>query len=287
MTYKYYCEKCDRRCRDTSDFDKHIRTKKHNSCKNDFTCNACNYTCSIQSVMDRHINTQKHKVNQEKLSEPEPSKDKEQELITIIHKLLTDNSELKNFIIEQARDHKNDTKELIIEMSKNNHGNTNINSNNALNINMYLNEQCKDAINFSDFIQNIEVTREDLENNAQLGFVGGISKILIDRLRLLDAADRPMHCTDLKREIMYIKDDGKWNKEENDSKMRSAIQTMTRKSVGALLVWKKENTDYMDSDSAFSQRCIVIQQQSMAGGNRDLYYSKVIRTVAKEVLVIK
>jgi benzoyl-CoA reductase/2-hydroxyglutaryl-CoA dehydratase subunit BcrC/BadD/HgdB len=96
---------------------------------------------------------------------------------------------------------------------------------------MYLNEQCKDAMNFSDFINGIEVSHEDLENNAQLGFVGGVSKILIDNLKMMNRNERPIHCTDVKRETMYIKDDNKWTKEENDSKLRSAIQEITRKSI--------------------------------------------------------
>ena len=290
---------------------RHLKTIKHNSIKSDFNCRACNYTCSVKSVMDRHTNSQKHKTNQEKFTEPEPEQVKESELMTIIQKLLIDNSELKNFIIEQAiehknsiieqasdhknsiikqaSDHKNDTKELMLELSKNiNNGNNTINSHNkAFNITLYLGEQCKNAMDFSEFIRNVVISREELENNAQLGFVGGISKILIDRLKLMDVTDRPMHCTDLKRETMYIKDDGKWVKEENNDKLNKAIQAMTCKSVGALLDWKSENPDYKNADSAFSQRCIVIQQQSMAGHNRELYYSKVIRALAKEVFVNK
>jgi hypothetical protein len=150
---------------------------------------------------------------------------------------------------------------------------------------MYLNEQCKNAINFSDFIKNIEVSREDLENNAQLGFVNGVSKILIDSLKQLDKTERPIHCTDVKRETMYIKDEDKWNKEEDSSKLNKAIQEVTRKSMGTLMNWKEENPDYKDRDSEFSNRCIVIQQQSMAAHNRETYYPKVVKAIAKEVTI--
>jgi hypothetical protein len=126
-----------------------------------------------------------------------------------------------------------------------------------------------------------------LENNAQLGFVGGVSKILIDSLKQLDKTERPIHCTDLKRETMYIKDEDKWNKEEDSSKINRAIQEVTRKSMGTLMTWKEENPDYKDRDSAFSDRCIVIQQQSMAGYDRDTYYPKVIKAIAKEIVVDK
>jgi hypothetical protein len=131
------------------------------------------------------------------------------------------------------------------------------------------------------------VSREDLENNAQLGFVNGVSKILIDSLKQLDKSERPIHCTDVKRETMYIKDDDKWSKEEDSSKLNKAIQEVTRKSMGTLMNWKEENPDYKDRDSEFSNRCIVIQQQSMAAHNRDTYYPKVIKALAREVAVDK
>ena len=126
-----------------------------------------------------------------------------------------------------------------------------------------------------------------MENNAQLGFVDGVSKILIESLKQLSVTERPIHCTDIKRETMYIKDDGKWNKEEDSSKLNSVIQEVTRKGLRTLLNWKDENPDYKDRDSEFSNRCIVIQQQSMAAHNRDTYYPKVIRAIAKEVIVDK
>jgi hypothetical protein len=214
---------------------------------------------------------------------------------TIISQLLSQNNELKNFIIEQVNDHKKETAEImnkVIETVKTSNTNNitantinNNNNNQKFNINVFLNEQCKDAINFSDFIKNIVVSHEDLENNAQLGFVGGISKILIDNLKQLSRTERPIHCTDLKRETMYIKDDDKWTKETGPAKLNSAIQTMTQKSTRTLLDWKKDNPDYGDHDSEFSNKCIVIQRNSMAGYDRETYYPKVIRAIAKEVMV--
>jgi hypothetical protein len=242
--------------------------------------------------MDKHNATKKHIVRCAESIPIVPDQPKDSELMTIIKELLTQNSDFKNFIIEQANEHKKETVEIItkvIEQVKpvNNGIITNNISNKAFNINMYLNEQCKDAINFSDFINGIEVSHEDLENNAQLGFVGGVSKILIDNLKLLNRNERPIHCTDVKRETMYIKDDNKWTKEENDSKLRSAIQEITRKSISSLMAWKRGNPESDDMDSEFSSRCIVIQQQSMAGYNREVYYPKVIHAIAREVFVSK
>ena len=100
-------------------------------------------------------------------------------------------------------------------MASHKHDNVTINNtqNNNFNVNMFLNVQCKDAINFTDFIERIEVSHDDLENNAQLGFVNGISKILLDNLQRLTLYERPIHCTDVKRETMYIKDDNQWQKD--------------------------------------------------------------------------
>jgi hypothetical protein len=235
--------------------------------------------------------------------------------MSVINTLLSQNNELKNFIIDQANEHKKEAAEYkketseivnkvieqanehkketleivnkVIEQTKTINNTITNNNSKSFNINMYLNEQCKDAINFSDFINGIEVSHEDLENNAQLGFVGGISKILIDNLKLMNKNERPIHCTDAKRETMYIKDDNKWTKEENDSKLRSAIQEITRKSISSLMAWKRGNPESDDMDSEFSSRCIVIQQQSMAGYNREVYYPKVIHAIAREVFVSK
>jgi hypothetical protein len=165
--------------------------------------------------------------------------------------------------------------------------NNTINNNNKFNINIFLNEQCKDALNFTEFVKNIEISYQDLENNAQLGFVQGISKIFMDNLKQLGINERPIHCTDVKRETMYIKDEDKWTKEVDDSKLQKAIQTVSYKSMGKLMEWKQENPDYQDADSEFSKRCMDIQRQSLAGSDREVYYPKVIHVLAKETMVDK
>ena len=147
---------------------------------------------------------------------------------------------------------------------------------------MFLNEQCKNAVNFTDFIEGIEVSHDDLENNAELGFVGGISKILMDNLNQLTLYERPIHCTDVKRDTLYIKDEDSWEKEESITKLQKAINEVSRKSVLSLLDWKKTNPDYKDLDSDFSKKCIPMQKNSTALCNKDAYYSKIIKNLAKD-----
>ena len=303
MPEKYVCDDCDFTCCKLSNWNSHLLTRKHEirisrttkPAEPKFTCDRCNKEYNARNSLWYHMKKCGNVCKLEQSPEPEKTP-----YLDIINKLLTDNMELRNFIIEQSKitadtiNKTTDTMNKVIEqntdlMNKAIGGNkptilnqTN-NNNQKFNINVFLNEQCKNAINFSDFIKNIEVSREDLENNAQLGFVDGVSKILIESLKQLDRSERPIHCTDVKRETMYIKDDNKWNKEEDSTKINRAIQEVTRKSMISLLDWKEENPDYKDRDSEFSERCIVIQQQSMAAHNRDTYFPKVVKAVAKEV----
>ena len=294
---KFECETCDYICYNKFDFNKHLLTRKHSDTNETneksqkiaktYSCLNCNNEYKHRSSLCKHSKTCEPK--------PQPKQPSDNpDYMTIINKLLNQNNELKNFIIEQASEHNKETLEIVnkvIEnvkpLTTNNTINGNVNNNQKFNISVFLNEQCKDAINFSDFIKNIEVSREDLENNAQLGFVDGFSKILIENLKQLSRTERPIHCTDVKRETMYIKDDDKWNKEEDPTKMNNAIQEVTRKSLRTLLNWKDENIDYKDNDSEFSNLCIVIQKNSMAAHNRDVYFSKVVKAVAKEVIINK
>jgi hypothetical protein len=311
---KFNCVECHYCCDKLSEWTKHTNTRKHLSrigveqkkSPSKFLCGKCDKEYSVRSSLWYH----ERKCGIERQIEPHSIQTEHEKspYLDIINKLLADNMELRNFIIEQskttadtmnkvieqANEHNKDTLEIVNKVIENVkptnntiNGNINNNQTNKFNINLFLNEQCKDAMNFSDFIKNIAVSREDLENNAQLGFVDGVSKILIESLKQLDQTERPIHCTDIKRETMYIKDDDKWNKEEDSSKLNKAIQEVTRKSMISLLDWKEENPDYKDRDSAFSERCIVIQQQSMAAHNRDTFFPKVAKLVAKEVMVDK
>jgi len=298
----FRCELCNYTCSKKFNLDKHNNTKKHknvsglivsNEKEPNYDCKLCDVKCSHKSIYDRHILSKRHK-NTEISTKNGSTPD-------LISQLLADNSELRRFLIDQSKEHartlneqKKETIDIVnkvLEIAKsttsNNCNNTTNNNNQKFNINVFLNEQCKDAINFADFVKNIEVSREDIQNTGQLGFVNGISKIIMDNLKQLGVNERPIHCTDLKRETMYIKDEDTWNKEEDDTKLRNAIQTVSRKSVKTLQDWKQVNPDYEDGDSEFSQDCLSMQRHSVAGDDREVYYQKVARLVAKEVIVDK
>ena len=289
----YACEPCGYKCNKESLWNKHILTTKHvkNVSETEtetetvgHSCDICNRTYKCYSSLWSH---------KKKCVKPDS--------ITIIDKILAENQELRAFMMEQSKEYsrvlleqRKETSEImnkVIELSKPgnmtiNTNNTNTN-NNKFNINLFLNEQCKDAFNFTEFVNNIKISYQDLENNAQLGFVQGISKIFMDNLKQLGINERPIHCTDIKRETMYIRDENKWTKEVDDSKLQKAIQTVSYKSMGKLMEWKQENPDYQDMDSEFSKRCLDIQRQTLAGSDRDVYYPKVIHVLAKETMVDK
>jgi len=298
---------CDYNTSKKSNWNEHILTEKHKrldlsvqqiSNKRNpavcYDCEICDVKCSHPSILNRHKTTKKH-LKSSQVHE-KSSRDSTTEI------LMKENQELRNLIIEQAKLYAENMNNSIVQNANvlnkaiescrpinntiNNSNNT-INNNNKFNINLFLNEQCKDAFNFTEFVNNIKISYQDLENNAQLGFVQGISKIFMDNLKQLDISERPIHCTDVKRETMYIKDEDKWTKEVDDSKLQKAIQTVSYKSMGKLMEWKQENPDYQDADSEFSKRCLDMQRQSLAGSEREVYYPKVIHALAKETMVDK
>ncbi len=280
---KFYCESCDFYANKLCRWNEHILTKKHSNKSQqkippkEFYCEKCDVRCSHLSVFNRHKKTKKH------IKTPEGANFSAQSKTVEI--LLKENIELRNFIIEQSKTNSElvskaleSQKPMVVNNTTNNQ---------KFNINVFLNETCKDAINFSDFVKNIEISYEDLENNAQLGFVNGISKIFLDNLKQLDVAERPIHCTDVKRETMYIKDENTWTKQSDDDKLQQAIQTVSYRSMGKLAEWKQENPDYKDCNSEFSQKCLDIQKQTLAGSDRGVYYPKVIHALARETIIEK
>ncbi len=312
-----FCEKCNIVCKKKSDWERHILTIKHLSVKNNhkYDCEKCNYsTCNLRD-WGKHIKTKKHinngiektyecnKCNKQFASYKTHWSHKQKCIYinqqpnysNVIETLIRENQDLKATFVNEMRnlvsEQTAETNRILLEITKTNktviNNNTTNNNNQRFNINVFLNEKCKDAINFSDFVKNIQISYQDLENNAQLGFVDGISKIFLDNLKQLDITERPIHCTDVKRETMYIKDENTWTKQADDEKLQKAIQTVSYRSMGKLAEWKKENPDYKDCNSEFSQRCVDIQLQTLAGSNRGTYYPKVIHALARETTVDK
>ena len=201
------CIPCNYACKKKHHYEQHCLTDKHlklanavsNATTYQFQCEGCGRRYKERSGAWRH--------KQKCTVAVTTAVDQSMNYVDVIHTLLTDNQELRNFLIEQSIEHKKETAELmnrVVEISKPNMVNT-INSNNkSFNINVFLNEHCKDALNLDQFMNGFEVSREDLMNTGRLGFVEGISKIFLDNLKMLSITKRPIHCTDAKRETIYI-----------------------------------------------------------------------------------
>jgi hypothetical protein len=281
----FLCESCDFKCCKQSDYDRHLLTLKHQNrtFSNEKTPKNANFVCECGKKYKVRNSLWYHKrkcttknviavIDNDTPSEP------------TLEYLLKENLEIKRDNLEMKKDSlemKQMMMEMIGKMGNTTNNITNNTQNNQFNINMFLNETCKDAINFSDFIDRIEISHDDLENNAQLGFVNGITKILMDNLKLLTLQERPIHCTDVKRETLYIKDHNVWDKEQSVEKLENAIKEVSRKSMQSLSQWKKINPDYKDMDSEFSKKCIPMQQNSMGLCNKESFYPKIIHNIAK------
>jgi hypothetical protein len=200
----------------------------------------------------------------------------------IIISLLHQNNELQNQIIEMCKEK---------SITNINNIGTNVNSNNkTFNLNVFLNETCKDAMNIMDFVDSIKLQLSDLERVGELGYVEGISNIIVKNLNALDVTQRPVHCTDKKREILYIKDENKWEKEnKNKEKMHKLVKKIANKNAKLLPKFKEEYPDCVKITSKLSDQYNKIIVESMGGsGDNDLEKEeKIIKKITKEVLIDK
>jgi hypothetical protein len=201
--------------------------------------------------------------------------------------------EIINILIKQNTDFKN----MILDVCKNVHttptcinSNNTINSNNkTFNLQVFLNETCKDAMNIMDFVNSLQLQLSDLETVGKLGYVDGISNIIVKNLKALEIHKRPVHCSDSKREIIYVKDENKWEKDnEEKAKMKKAIKHVTDKNIKMISEWKEKFPDCIYSDSLKSDEYNKIIVESMGGpGNNLSSENKIIKRLAKEVIIEK
>ena len=205
----------------------------------------------------------------------------------LIMLLLNENKDLKTMMIEQQN--------TVLELCKNGTNNTNnnntINSHNkTFNLQFFLNETCKDAMNISDFVQSIQIQLSDLEKVGEIGYIDGISNIILKNLKGLDITQRPIHCTDKKREVLYVKDEDKWEKEDQENKkIRRAIKQIAHKNSRLLKQFREKYPDYSKSVSKCSDTYNKLVIEAMGGrGNNDAEKeNKIIKNIAKEVVIDK
>jgi hypothetical protein len=193
----------------------------------------------------------------------------------LILKLLKDNEEIRQIL-----------KDVIPKMGNNTIINNN-NTTNNFNLNFFLNEQCKDALNISEFVESLKITFEDLLYSKKNGLVEGISNVMIRGLKELDIYKRPIHCTDKKRETMYIKDQDKWEKDETHEIMKSTIEMIADKERTALQIWTDNNPDWIETEKKQIEYLTMLRSISEPIEDEDKNGRKIIRAVSREVIVDK
>jgi hypothetical protein len=286
LSKKYCCEKCKYITDRKSNLDNHLLSAKHimelngNEIKQKLSathnCENCNKKYETSAGLWKH---------KKKCIKKEEEKD------NIENVDLTD----KNLILTLIQQN-NELQKQMLEVIKNGTINTNIsNSNNnshnkTFNLQLFLNETCKDAMNIMDFVDSIKIQLCDIESIGELGFVNGMSKLIIKNLKALDENMRPVHCSDPKRESLYVKDANVWEKEDSENKkIKKAIKYISHKNICALPEWKAKYPDCIYSDSKKSDQYnhIIIEAMGGSGDNDDEKADKIVKKIAKEVTIDK
>jgi hypothetical protein len=287
----FYCNYCDYKCIKTSDWDRHISTRKHKfrtnlnnfeqkSAKSEFMCKHCNKIYKARNSLWYH--EPKCKLNKE-LDNNNNNNNISTELIL---EIIKQNSELQKHILELS-------KEKTMNNCLNTTHNTtnNNNNNNHFNLNVFLNETCKNAMNINEFIERIPLKLSDLEDTARLGYAEGISRIFIRGLKELEVNERPIHCSDGKRETLYIKDGNTWEKDDtNKTRLTNAIRKVAHKNMRMIPEWKKKYPDCHEYDSTKNDLYLKIVSNSMCGGSEEETennYNKIKKNIIKEVIIDK
>jgi hypothetical protein len=300
------CTICNFKCKWKSDLFRHFMTEKHKkneiinkqqqlatlnnektgkaAIETKYSCKNCSKVYTERSGLWRH--SKKCKPT-EIVSENEVIANQETNKMKLteetVLELLKQNNEFKTLLVEQQ----NKITELTNRVMVTNNNNI---THNQFNLNFFLNETCKDAMNITDFIENIDVQLTELENVGHSGYVTGITDIILSRLKKLDISKRPLHCTDLKREVLYIRDENEWNKDNPDkSKIKNMITKVASKNYRKIPQWRIENPECKELEHQQYEFCIKLMRNSLGdlGDEQIKLENKIIKNIAKEVIVDK
>jgi hypothetical protein len=297
-------------CSKKNDFDRHILTNKHiantlgdkKPAKTVFICDLCNKEYKSRNGIWKHNKICINKIENTEIENTKIENIKIEN--TEIENTKIENIKIENTIVDSSSNEikvltdlvlelvksNNELQKQMLEICKNNNtiiNNTNTNSHNkTFNLQVFLNEECKDAMNMSEFINSIELKISDLVNIGKLGYVEGVSNIIIKQLNDTDMNKRPVHCSDAKRETLYVKEENKWEKETQETKqMLTAVRGVNKKNYKLLSNWKETHPKCLDSKSNQCDDYMKIMSKVMDGDIENI--NKVIKKVAKEVVIDK
>ena len=311
---KFNCEKCNFMCSKKSNYEKHLRTQKHNNLTNltekkqkmpQHMCDNCNKEYKSREGLWYHkkkclvknTNNNKNETNETNKTNKTNETNETNENI-IISELIHDNIDFKKMVLDVIKNNNElqkqnqDMHKQMVEMCKyssysNSVNNNTINSHNkTFNLQVFLNEDCKDAMNLSEFVNSLQLQLSDLDNMGKLGYTEGISKIIINEMNDLEQTKRPVHCSDIKRETLYVKDEDKWEKEQPDHpKLNKAIRKIEQKNFRLMGEWQAEHPTYMESTSEENNEFLKLISQTVNGTQDNI--NKVVKKIAKEVIIEK
>lgn len=284
-SFKFYCEKCDYKTCRQSQYSIHLLTAKHKKMTNDdenmtdisaaFRCE-CGKDYKYRQGLHNH--KKKCSQKQQKIEDTMLPNNENINLNTLVVDLLKQNQELQRQLIELS-------KEKTVT-NTNSHNNTQ--NNNHFNLQFFLNETCKDAITADQFVKDIQISFGDLENIGNQGYVQGFTDIILKQLRTLDVTKRPFHCTDVKRETIYIKDADAWKKDtEEKTKLKNVIEKVAHKGRSNVNSWQTTHPEVAVLDSTDYDMNHKILRNTWGDGETDKLQEKVIKNIAKEVHVDK
>jgi len=286
---RFFCEHCCYGTENKKDFTKHENTKKHvdkvasGLKKSSFQklyvigsqhkCSSCNKEYKDKSGLWRH----RKKCN---VMQSQPS---------------SQNSLVTNEMVLKLMEQNHDLQKQIFELAKNQTVTNNLNShnttNNHFNLNVFLNETCKDALNITDFVNSLQLQVKDFETTGRLGYVEGISRIILHGLRQIDVHKRPLHCTDIKREIVYIKNNDMWEKEGPEKeKLQKAVNRVAQLNLSQLQKWQEENPECTRIDTKQNEDYLHLSLVALGGQTQEedeKYMDKILKNVLREVVIDK
>ena len=310
----YSCSGCNFFTSDKTALSRHISTRKHilltRSVKTDdkkvnlHICSKCGKEYKSKQGLWSHNKNCNSKIPSESNELIIKSDDdiiSSEPIKNYIMKLVEQNNELKNMFIQQNTEFMQQNTELhekidtLVEnppqIVNNNIQNNKTINNTQFNLNVFLQQTCKDAINMSDFINSLKIDAASLHHTGTHGYVNGISKIFTDGLRKLKVHERPIHCSDLKREVLYIKDNDKWEKDTEDNKQfKKALATVVHRNMIQIVKWEEDNPETSNPESKNYEFYFELARQSMGGGNHEVTArnnEKILKAIAKEVHIDK
>ena len=284
--FEFQCESCHYYTSSKGDYNKHLKTAKHKKITFGDANDPKPHICKCGKEFTHRQGLWKHKkscANVNEIHNIHANDDKYDRLSDTILLLVKENQDFKQLLIDQSK--------KMMELAENMGGHNNTtNSHNKFNMTVFLNEDCKDAMSIQDFVKNMEISMEEFIETGELGYIEGISRVMVKRINDMELHTRPLHCTDLKRETVYIKDTDKWGKDANKEQLRKAVKRVAHKNQRMRSVWYDKTPDINVIGSDNCEKFFKYSQSALGGCGKDqskTFEDTIMRNVLKEVTINK